>query len=369
MPADFPSRQDFFAIARNYVLARATKIDPSQVDTVGSDVNLYVGIASVLASQIVFSLMQNVNALLLDGAFDEDLDRYGIDRYQLPRKGAAAALVTCRIFRATAGSSGDVPANTVLQTLNGIEYITTGATSFGVADLTKTVVCRASQAGKVSQVGANQIRQFANPSALFDQTLQINNDEASAGGEDAEDDDTYRERIRQFWTTARRGTLAAIVFGATAVDGVVSAVATEVLTAEPRPARVVQLRVADSSGTSSRALGAVVAASLDEYRAAGIAVVIENSSPQMVAIQLKLTFGANVDTTTLTQSVRAAVAEYVNSLGVGDTLLRSALYSVLTRFTSAGLIVQQDSIAAPVGDLVPSAGKTIRTRIQDVTVI
>ena len=148
-----------------------------------------------------------------------------------------------------------------------------------------------------------------------------------------------------------------------------SAIATEVLTAEQVPARVVLLRVADSSGTSSDALAASVLASLDEYRAAGISVVVETTIPEIISIQLKLTFGGNVDTTTIAEGVRGAIVEYVNSLGVGETLLKSALYGVLTRFTSAGLIVTQGSIVAPVGDVVPSTGMTIRTRIENVTVI
>lgn len=352
------------------MLTRAAKIDPSQVDTQGSDVNLYVGIASVLGYQIVLSLMQSINSLLLDGAFDEDLDRYGLDRYQLARKGAAAALGSVRIYRATtAAGVGNVPANTKLLTLNGIEYITQNGASFSATTLTMSVDVRAVQAGKTSQAGANQIRQFATPGDLFDQTLQVNNDLPTAGGEEAEDDDTYRERIRDFWNTARRGTLSAIAFGAKTVDGVVSSVATEVLTSDNKPARVVLLRVADSSGSSSNALGAAVVVALDEYRAAGIAVVVSNSVPQLISIQLKLTFLGNVDSTTIAEAVRGAIVEFVNSVAVGETLLKSSLYGVLTRFTSVGLVVSQDSIVAPVGDLVPNTGMTLRTRFDLVTVV
>jgi len=369
MPADFPSRLDLFSLARTFVLTRATKIDPSQVDIAGSDINLFTGIASILGYQITLGLIENINALTLDGAFDENLDRYGVDRYQLPRKGAAAAVGTVRISRPTAAAgAGPVPMSTKMLTLNGVEYITSQAASFGATDLEVSVFVRAVQAGKLSQVGANQIRQFATPGSLFDQTLQVTNDEPTAGGEDAEDDDTYRERIRAFWTTATRGTLASIEFGARTVPGVVSAQATEVLTAEPRPARVVLLRIADSSGVASAALGATVLAALDEYRAAGIAVVIENSIPQLIDIKLKLVFSGNVDTTTIADGVRGAVVEYVNSLGVGLPLLKSALYAVLTRFTSAGLVVNEESIMAPAGDLYPDPGKTLRTRLQNVTV-
>lgn len=369
MPADFPSRLDLFSLARTFVLTRATKIDPSQVNIAGSEINLFTGIASILGYAVVLGLIENINALTLDGAFDENLDRYGVDRYQLPRKGASAALTTVRISRPTAAAgAGTVPMSTKMLSLNGIEYITSQAAIFGAADLEVSVYARAVQAGKLSQVGANQIRLFATPGELFDQTLQVTNPEASAGGEDAEDDDTYRERIRAFWTTATRGTLASIEFGARTVPGVVSAEATEVLTAEPRPARVVLLRIADSSGVGSAALGATVLAALDEYRAAGISVVIESAIPQIVEISLKLVFNGNVDTTTIAEGVRGAVAEYVNSLGVGLPLLKSALYSVLTRFTSAGLVVNEESIVSPAGDLYPDAGKTLRTRLQNVKV-
>jgi uncharacterized phage protein gp47/JayE len=368
--SDFPSRLDLYKLARTYVLTRAQKIDPAQVDVAGSDVNLYVGIASVLGYQLVMSLAQNVNALMLDGAYGDDLDRYGTDRYQLPRKGAAAAVGNVRIFRSTAAAgAGTIPMSTPLLTLNGIEYITSNSVSFGATDLVVTVNVRASIAGKTSQVGANQIRQFGQPQTLFDQTLQVNNDLPTAGGEDTEDDETYRERIRAFWNTARRGTLSAIQYGATAVPGVSSATAVEVLTNGTQPARAVSLRIADSSGIASAALAATVQASLDEYRAAGIAVLVETSTPQIVSVVLKLTFSASVDSTILSENVRAAVVEYINSLAVGETLYKSSLFAVLQRYQASGLIVTQDTLVSPAGDLVPDTGKTLRTRLANVTVV
>lgn len=370
MAADFPTRLDLFSLARQYVLTRASKIDPAQVNVEGSDVNIYTGIASMVGYQVVLALAQGINALLLDGAYDEDLDRYGIDRYQLPRKGAAAALGEVRIFRTSiAAGAGSVPVNTGLATLNGVEYTTLTAATFGAADLEATAMVRAVAAGKVPQVGANQIRQFTQPGLLFDTSLQVNNDAPTAGGEDTEDDDTYRERIRDFWRTARRGTLAAIEFGARTVPGVVSAQASEALTLGTQPARVVNLYIADSSGVASAALGAAVQTALTEYRAAGIAVIVNTSIPQIVEVELRLSFSAGVDTTALVQVIRGNVVEFINSLGVGQTLYRAALYSVLQRFASDGLIVSQDSIVEPAGDLVAAAGSTLRTRLENVVVV
>lgn len=371
MPGDFPTRLDLFQLARQFILSRATSIDPQQVDIEGSEVNLFAGIASVVGYQVVLSLIQNINNLLLDGAFGEDLDRYGQDRYRDPRKGASPALGDVRMYRtSTAAGGGSVPSNTRLLTLNNVDYVTTAPATFNALDLAVSKVpVRAVQAGKNSQVGANQIRQFGDPSLLFDPSLQVNNDLATAGGEDVEDDDTYRERLRDFWASARRGTLSAIELGARAVPGVVSAQAQEALTPDPRPARVVQLYIADSSGVSSVALGAAVLAALDEYRAAGIAVIPVLGVPQIIAVSLSLSFKAGVDTTRLVEIIRAAIVEYVNSLGVGQPLYKAQLYSLLQRYASDGLLVSQESIVEPAGDLYPDTGKTLRIRIQDVELV
>ena len=91
---DFVSRLALYGIGRNYVLSRAAKINPQQVDTQGSDINLVVGGGSEVAYAVVLQLVNSFNRLTLDGAVGDDLDRYALDRYgnQLPRKGAAAAL-------------------------------------------------------------------------------------------------------------------------------------------------------------------------------------------------------------------------------------------------------------------------------------
>lgn len=386
--ADLPSRLDLFALGRAFVRSRATRLDPYQVDVEGSDANIVVGVTSQMAYFLVLQLAYSVNRLLLDGAEGEDLDRYAWDRYTLLRKGASAAVVPLRIYRATGGPSGTVPAGTKVKSATGIEYVTTSSASFGISDLTSTCNSRTTQAGKASQVGANALQQFSDPTSLFDQTLRVNNDVPAAGGEGVQPDDNFRETIRNFWATARRGTLGAIEFGAAQVDGVVSAHAEEALTtvtlvmpwdtlaglpnqvtvvSASMPARVVNLYVADSTGVANQVLANLVRIALEDYRAAGIAVLVSVGTPRIIAIQLVLTFQADIDTVTLTDAIIGALFEYVNSLGVNDTLLRSALFTVLQRFTANGLIVNQGTIVAPTGDLVPNPGETLRTTVANIT--
>lgn len=331
--------------------------------------NVFVGVASVIGDQIIKQLAFRTAACFLDGADQEDLDRYAFDRYQLARKGASPALGTVRIFRTSVvGGAGTVPIGTKLVSNTGFEYITTSTANFGASDFFSSATVRAVEAGKATQVGANAIVRFTNPAALFDRTLISNNDAATAGGEDAEDDDTFRARIRDFWRTARRGILAAIEFGALTVPGVVSAQAIEVLNEGANPARLVNLFIADSTGVASDALAQQVRSALDDFRAAGIQVIISTSLPLIVDIQLQLTFKANVDTLTLADNVQAAIVAFVNSIPVNGTLYVGQLFAVLQRFADDGLIINKGSLVSPVGDLIPATGQTIRTTTANVTV-
>lgn len=360
---DIPTRLDYFALGRQYIVQTAKKIDPGQVDVAGSNVNLFVGTASILADAVTKQLGYSTARLTLDGSQDEDLDRYAWDRYQTTRKGASGAVTQVRMYRGTfTAGAGTVPVGTIVTALSGVEYITTQPGSFGATTLDNVIVnVRAVQAGKLTQVGANNLRKFKNPTSLFDSTLQINNDTTSAGGEDREDDDTFKNRLRQFWITAQRGTLDAIVFGALTVPGVVSASAQEVITPGAQPARIVQLYIADSSGVASVPLANLVAQALNDYRAGGIAVITNLSIPFLQPISFTLAFQTGVDSITLSTQVQAAVVEFVNNLPVNGTLYIGQIYSVLQRFVTNGLIINASSIASPAGDVVPTIGQTIRT--------
>jgi hypothetical protein len=368
MPLDMPTRLDLYALGRDHLVQRAKRIDPTQVDVLGSDANIFVGSVSVMLKRVVDQLGYEVAKKTLDGCEDQDLDRWLYDEYKMLRKGASSAVGTVRFYRATSGTSGVIPKDTQIRTLSGAVYITTSAASFGTTDLTSIADVRAAEAGKATQAGANTIRSIVTPGALFDPTIQVNNDEAAAGGEDAEGNDDFRERGRDFWPSARRGTLGAIEFGAREVPGVVSAQAVEVTETLnlngvilTLPARVVILYISDSSGVASAALAKKVETQLLEYRAGGIAVIVMTSKPQLVSILLKLAFRANVDTVALAGNVQSSVVEYINSLPVNAKLTVADILVVLSRYKEDGLIIDQNSVVAPVGDIIPTPGQTIRT--------
>ena len=363
---DFPSRLDLLALARTYIRTRAKKIDPNQIDVIGSDINLFVGSNMVVATELVYQLAAAVAKLLIDGAEDDDLDRLAWDRYQMVRKGAAPALGVVQFSRSTADAgAGAVPVNTRLQNNTGVEFVTVTQATFGALTLSASANVRSVQAGQLNQSDAGTIVSIPDPGLLWDKTLRVTNPIRTSFAADREEDEPFRARIKSYWNTARRGTLRAIEQGAIDTPGVASASAAEELTGGSQPARVVKLYVADADGSA----GAGLVIDLGEYRAAGIQVVQVMSITQLVDVQLKLTFQAGKDTDTLTEQVRTAILGTVNKCEVNGVLFRAALLETLRSFIDDGLIPTNDSVVDPAGDLVPDLGKSIRTTIDRVTVV
>jgi len=367
---DIPSRLDFYGIGRRYVISRARNIDPAVIDVQGSDANVFVGATSFMAQQVSRQLADGLRNLTLDAEGDQ-LDRVVMDRYQLPRKGAAPAVGSVDLARAVAtAGAGTVDLGTKMTTRGGVEYVSLTAGSFDASTTSGVSVdVRAVQAGAAFQVGANQVVAMSNPGILFDPTIQPNNPLPMSGGADRETDPDYRNRARNFWSAARRGTVGAIAFGALAVPGVDSAFAMEELDPTGRPARIVTLVAADGAGQCNRVLAARIEQGLLDYRAAGITVIVLGSQPQIITVRLALTFRAGVDTSTLSNDIRAAVVEFVNSLGANQALRRADLSAVLARYRDAGLVPVDGTIAEPVGDLIPDFGKTLRCRLSDVVLV
>lgn len=367
------SRHDLYAVGRRYVITRAKRIEPEVIDTDGSDANIFVGSTSAIGAAISTQLRIGLGELFYTTARGDRLDRLVLDRTdgELPRKGGGFARVAVSFARPNAaGGDGTLPVGTVLLSQNGFEYITLDPVSFVGGGLLGSARTRATVAGKEPQVGRNMIRTFRTPATVFDQSITLNNDEPAAGGEPPEEDGLYIERARAFARARIRGTLRAIETGALTVEGIVSASAREAL-ADGYPARVVTLHAADSSGVSNAAMVTEIQEALREWRAAGIAVLVQTGLPQLVVVRLRLAFSANTsgNTANLAVLVRDAIVEYVNSLGAGQTLTRAGLYSVLMRYAKLGLVVSEQTLVEPVGDIVPATGRTLRMRLEDCQLV
>ena len=372
---DAPSRIDYFEIGADDVLARSAlrppgqRIDPEQIFVPGSDVNLVIASASAMADEVTRQNVIRVNALFLDGARGPDLDRLVADRFSptVVRKEATPAVGTVEFSRSSgAFPAGTVPRGTRVKTVDGIEYETLADATFALLQTGPVVApVQAVDAGVAGNAAPLRVSLFSFPP--FDTNLQVSNPESLSGGDDQENDARLRERARSFFLAARRGTIAAIEFGALTVPGVRLATAIESLDDDGFPTGYVALYISDAQGGGNASLVAAVRGALLEYRAAGVVVDIFAAQPLFVPIQLRLRFAANVDTLAAFDQVRIAMVANVNTLAPSRTLERSLLFQVAR--SVSGIIVLDDAIVSPAGDLVPDTDQVIRTRTDLITLV
>lgn len=372
--ADFPTFSDLFAVSRDEALAKNSKLTLEKANQEGTDVNAMLAASAAVGDEVIGQLSRTEAKTFLDSAEGKDLDRLVFDRYGIVRKSASPAVGSVE-FTTTAPSASAfaIPVGTLVGTADGRQYVTTTAGTYALGSTGPVLVAvRSVLAGLSQQASTNTITSILSQIASSPADLRVTNPLATAGADDDELDPSLRNRARQFFTNARRGTLGAIQAAALGVLGVTTATAFEQTDLLGRPAKGVQLVVADTFtdqlvafgttpayNTQSQVLASGVSAALEDVRAAGIQVSTRVAQVVMQGITLTLTFVAGVNYDDVALRARAAVVFSINSLAPGQTLQRSVLVQALR--SVAGLVVTGNEIYAPSGDVVPLPLQVIRT--------
>lgn len=377
----FPNALDLFRIGRDEILARNPKLSREAVERDGADANAMVASGAAMGDEVMSRLADVAAALFLDSAEGEALDRLVYDRYGLTRKPAANALCSVQ-FSTTEPNPAPfvIPAGTKLSTSDGVEFVTRAVATFDAGSVGPLLVpVRSVLAGADQQIRKFTLTIINGAPAGSPADLEVTNPVASSGAADAERDPNLRERARNFYINARRGTLGAIEQGALAVTGVVRARAFEVLDNLGRPARAVLLMVADDYSdllaelnqttptyqAQSQQLAASVFAGLSNVRAGGIYVQTQVAQVVLQPVRLNLQFHAGVNVDEVAVRARAVVVSIINGLRPGTTLdledVRRALQTV------PGLAYSGEEILSPAGNVVPTVLQAIRTTLGLVT--
>lgn len=385
---DFPQFQDIFAIGAGEILSLNGNLTVESVNRDGSDINVDVAAAAAIGDECIGQLTNVAAANFLDSASGVRLDRLLYDRYGLLRKPAAPGIgsVQFQVLQGGAPVANPtafaIPINTVVQTINGTQFITTATEVYPLGALGPiTVAVQSVLAGAAQQAAIGTITNLVSPipnGPVSPSSIVINNPLATAGAADEETDPQFRARGRAFFTTARRGTLDAIVQGALAVPGVQSAEAFDLTGATGSPDRYVQLVITDAYTDSlavlstvppayqaqSQVLSLTVFNALANVRSGGIYVQVTVAQAIMQPALLALSFNASANTLPggvdgVAQRARAAVVMYTNALPPGATWARAAAQKAVAAVP--GLQVTGNEIASPVGDVVPTPLQVIKT--------
>lgn len=321
----------------------------------GDAADLPIRYAAVMADLIVGWAAVRIAALFYDGAEGDDLSLVGRDRTGQERFAASAAIGQVTFARA-AGVSGTIPAGTRVATVvaddGSFVTVTTNVDVIWlIGDTARTVAATATVAGAAGNVGIGGLSRILD--ALFASGFSVTNADAFAGGNEEETDAEYRQRLRTFNQTLRRGTLKAIEFGALQVPQIKRATVVETTVA------VVTVYVTDGAGGSNPAMVAAGQAEIENWRAGGVAVTVTGGAIFTQPITLSLAVRTGVNVAGLVTRVQQAVTSAVNALRIGETLYRDLIQSA-ARAVDPGSIVSV-SVAVPAADIVPTANQIIRT--------
>jgi len=324
--------------------------------------------SAAMADAVIRFAAQSFKATFLDGAVGDELTALVDDHLNIQRVLATPSQVTISVSR----PAGLLPAGTILAgttvatgfdangdeiqfTLDANMVFGLGATGPLSGNATATI------SGRDSNVKANTITRVIDVPA-FDATFTVANAATGGGGNDEETDEELRTRARQFFATLRRGTLAALEFGARLIPSVRVAKALEDLANA-----LVTVRVTDSDGNSTAQMITDVQAELENWRCAGSIVSVLGGSQLLVDMTISLTVRAGFDVAAQAALLATAVENRVLKLLVGETLfLDSLIGSLIAVYPDDILDVTFNAItttpggAQPIADLVAGTSEVIR---------
>ena len=299
----------------------------------------------------------------VDGAREDALTTLADDHWGIERLAASSATATVTFTRSSSVASTDIPAGTRVATAkdtdgNEIVFVVDDDTTLGIGTLSSAIPCTAEEPGLAGNVAAATIIRVLD---VLDQTFTCTNAAAAAGGSAEETDDELRDRIRGFNSTLRRGTIAALEYGARTVAGVKFATASE------DSGGATTVFVSDADGNSTAGMVSDVEDELENWRAAGSVVNVTGGTVYtLTPITITLTVRTGVDVAAITANVKSAIKARLDKLKIGEVCQRAII-------AQAALNVDIDNITgcvvvAPGADVTPTSSQVIRTTTSDISV-
>lgn len=340
MATEIKSFSELYLLAKN----EAQNAAPALTDWEEGSINdLIAGVIIYACNEVAVYLLAEFRRTWLGSAEAQDLEDLAVDHYgdSFARPAAQQAVGVVAFSRPTS-AAGDVviPAGTVVKTptdANGQSQRYETILAVTLTGLSINASIRAVDAGTKGNQEAAAVTVIE--SVLTDATVVVTNALAISGGAEEEDDDTYRETIRELILALGKATIAAIIATAKKVAGVekASIVETEQTVIEwdiaisepigdafkiPR----VRLYIADANGGANQALIDLVKAAIVDTRACGVKIDVLGATALTVNWKAQLTLnpsGPNFATlSTDTTLIKSSMAAFLNDLNNGETFDR-----------------------------------------------
>lgn len=310
MPIVLPTFQDLYDAARSEMVAR----NPELTDwNEGSNLDAVAGSAAMVGDLLVELIVRHFATTFFDTAEGEDLVALARDRYNLEKTPATPSKGHVLWHRSDPGLSYAVPAGTVVGgEVHGVRVEARSTEEVVVADDAVEIPCESVETGRAQNFAAGVLTEIVS-SVAADPGATITQPERFAGGAPEQSDPEFRDTIRRYLRTVRRGTVPALAFGATQVPGVRYAAVDE-SHASADQGGFVTVYVGDPDAESNQELAEAVDTEMVNWRAAGVLVEIEGAAREEIALELELEVRRGAARDQIAPAVRAALQAYADTL-------------------------------------------------------
>jgi uncharacterized phage protein gp47/JayE len=338
--------------------------------TVGSTLRAVIEANASIALWMQWLLLQVLRTTRAATSSGADLDSWMADLSltRMPSV-AAAGVVTFSRFSPTLAAL--IPAGAFARTAEGTQTFqvsidTTNpawtATSSGyvvaagVASLDVPVTALTSGGAGNVQAGAVSLLASAIPGIDT-----VSNANAFENGLDAESDDAFRDRFRNFIASRSRATTVAVGYAISSIQQGLNYAIQENLdpSGQPRMGSFV-VTVDDGSGTPSATLLATVQTAVDAVRPVGSVFSVQPPTVVTVAVSCTITVAAGAAKAQVAGGVGTAIGSYINSLPIGAPLPLTRLAQVAYAADGSVINVSQLLVNGDVNDVIPGASGVVK---------
>lgn len=349
--AETPTFNELRDIGRAAALLRSSKLTEASFAS-GFMFDILLGLDAAIAEEVIRYALELHARTFFGTASGEHLDALADDHFSLARRLGSAAIGKARFQRPSAAPGPVlIEVGTTVETPEGVRFKTIDPAVITGLSISVDIIC--DQVGPEGNVAAGKITVLVDAPA--DASITVTNPEPTAGGIGIEVDSAFRQRVREYLRTLRRGTVDALAFGAQ-IEGVVQATVDD--TVYPPV-----VYIADYAGAANTALVDAVKAELVNWRSAGIAVNVVGATVVQQPIELAVTYQTGVDTSEARSRIIAAILDEIAKIGIGGTLYRAALIAAARVRGVVNVVVNE-----PAGDVQPAKNELIRTSVELIEV-
>jgi uncharacterized phage protein gp47/JayE len=267
--------------------------------------------------------------------FRRYLDNIQETAFDFERKSGTKSEVDVVFTRTVVGGTDVIiPIGTRLKTASGLKFKTTETATITAGNNDSNAVSAESdEVGTANNIGAGTLTIIEDNIANVD---SVTNALAATGGVNEESDIAFKKRFQAYIEGLGRSNIAGLSAGALSVEGITSVSVVELF---PPVANVnVDLYIDDGTAAGVTSAQITEVQSIIDgdgteenpgYRAAGINVQVKAPNIVTQDITLDATILSGVDTDQLQNDVINNLTEYVNTLGVGNSIIYSELVAAV----------------------------------------